>query len=245
MWCQLYGRLLWHATQNKKTKEFTESIETLVPRPWVRASPGILQQASRRAPRIICRKGHVICTSFEDDQVWIVWEDGEGKIGVSEHDTDTEVNRESGDGKHIMECKLSERVTERVRQVNRRYWWRQRVCSCLGRSGIDAELNSVPTGDSVSMEERCIGIIANAMGVVGEDWVSPDTEFDHRRLPGRTPISRRRMVLPSPVDEYVAAAAEWFDASRFSAIRVRPSIGYRAGNKRLRDGAWEARWGHM
>ncbi|PXF48368.1 hypothetical protein BWQ96_01828 [Gracilariopsis chorda] len=83
------------------------------------------------------------------------------------------------------------------------------------------------------------------MPQVGENWVSPDTEFDHRRLPGRTPISRRRIVLPSPVDEYIAAAAEWFDASRFSAIRVRPSIGYRAGNKRLRGGAWEAGWGHM
>ncbi|PXF46778.1 hypothetical protein BWQ96_03469 [Gracilariopsis chorda] len=82
------------------------------------------------------------------------------------------------------------------------------------------------------------------MPQVGENWVSPDTEFDHRRLPGRTPISRRRIVLPSPVDEYVAATAQRFDAFRFSAIPVRPSISYTAGNKRIRDGAWEARWVH-
>ncbi|PXF47532.1 hypothetical protein BWQ96_02676 [Gracilariopsis chorda] len=76
-------------------------------------------------------------------------------------------------------------------------------------------------------------------------WFTPNSEYYHRCYAGHTPIYRRRIVAPYSADHYASSVGEWFDATRFSEIPVNPVSGYLVGNKRLRESAWEARWGYM
>ncbi|PXF44117.1 hypothetical protein BWQ96_06198 [Gracilariopsis chorda] len=83
------------------------------------------------------------------------------------------------------------------------------------------------------------------MPFVNGQWVTPDSEYDHRCYAGHTPIHRRRIITPYSADHYASLVGEWFDATRFSEIPVNPVPGYLVGNKRLRESAWKARWGDM
>ncbi|PXF44228.1 Vegetative incompatibility protein HET-E-1 [Gracilariopsis chorda] len=89
VWFQLHGRLLWHATKCKQTKKFVEEIEKCAPRPWVKASLGILEAPSD-AEEIIRVPGYVMSISMEEDDTWIFWKratfgDDDKAIGVSKH----------------------------------------------------------------------------------------------------------------------------------------------------------------
>ncbi|PXF42693.1 hypothetical protein BWQ96_07579 [Gracilariopsis chorda] len=44
-WFQMYGRTLWNADQCERTRRFTSEVEECAPRPWVKPSVGVLNEA--------------------------------------------------------------------------------------------------------------------------------------------------------------------------------------------------------
>lgn len=72
VWFQLYGWLLLHAAQKKRTREFVLKIERVAPWPWVKASVGFLRQASNSAPEVIRSNGVVCCLRFEEQGLCFV-----------------------------------------------------------------------------------------------------------------------------------------------------------------------------
>eukprot|EP00178_Gracilaria_changii_P002435 TRINITY_DN135_c0_g1_i13.p1 TRINITY_DN135_c0_g1~~TRINITY_DN135_c0_g1_i13.p1 ORF type:complete len:912 (+),score=104.78 TRINITY_DN135_c0_g1_i13:1851-4586(+) len=53
VWFQIHGRLQWLATQNKLTREFVNRMERDPPKPWLRASAGLLEQAGNTTLEVI------------------------------------------------------------------------------------------------------------------------------------------------------------------------------------------------
>ncbi|PXF42703.1 Vegetative incompatibility protein HET-E-1 [Gracilariopsis chorda] len=44
-WFQMYGRVIWHARQCERTRRFACEVEECAPRPWVKPSVGVLNEA--------------------------------------------------------------------------------------------------------------------------------------------------------------------------------------------------------
>eukprot|EP00178_Gracilaria_changii_P023026 TRINITY_DN68_c0_g1_i11.p1 TRINITY_DN68_c0_g1~~TRINITY_DN68_c0_g1_i11.p1 ORF type:complete len:1153 (+),score=198.74 TRINITY_DN68_c0_g1_i11:2850-6308(+) len=93
-WFQLHGRLQWHATLNELTKQFVEKMEKCAPRPWLKASAGLLQQAGGGGAQIVTVPGEVRGTHEERDTIWILSGDY-GRMCVGRYNTRNESYRET------------------------------------------------------------------------------------------------------------------------------------------------------
>lgn len=71
-WFQLHGRLLWYATQCKRTKRFVEEIEECAPKPWAKASPGFLHQARTGAADVLVCDGEPNRLLIDEENVAFV-----------------------------------------------------------------------------------------------------------------------------------------------------------------------------
>lgn len=81
-WFQIYGRLQWHATVNKFTKDFIKRIEDAAPRPFVKAPMGVLQQANPHFQGRVESKGNVLCVRMDKGEVCFLW-NSENEIGIT------------------------------------------------------------------------------------------------------------------------------------------------------------------
>eukprot|EP00178_Gracilaria_changii_P002243 TRINITY_DN13325_c0_g1_i1.p1 TRINITY_DN13325_c0_g1~~TRINITY_DN13325_c0_g1_i1.p1 ORF type:complete len:1137 (-),score=180.46 TRINITY_DN13325_c0_g1_i1:3414-6824(-) len=71
-WFQLHGRLQWCALENEWTSDFLERMESCAPRPWLKASPKLLQEADGNVLQVFSVSGTVLCTHEEKDAVWVL-----------------------------------------------------------------------------------------------------------------------------------------------------------------------------
>ncbi|PXF41419.1 hypothetical protein BWQ96_08854 [Gracilariopsis chorda] len=105
-WFQMYGRVMWYAEQCERTRRLTCKVEECAPRPWVKPSVGVLNEAGGPVSESLrigesCRKIVDICHG--GDVIRVLWTDG-NRVGFV-----TEYNRIHGNRKTY---KLGSAVTE-------------------------------------------------------------------------------------------------------------------------------------
>ncbi|PXF41425.1 hypothetical protein BWQ96_08860 [Gracilariopsis chorda] len=85
-WFQMYGRMVWYAKHCERTQIFLSEIEEHAPRPWVKPSVGILEEAGGAASETVQIGNwyHILCISHGGGVVSILWTDG-GHAYVTEY----------------------------------------------------------------------------------------------------------------------------------------------------------------
>lgn len=91
-WFQLYGRMIWYADQCERSRWFAREIEQNAPRPLVKASVAVLNDAGGRISESlrIERGTRVLCVCHTGDAVRMLWKDGAGMDYVSQYERSSE-----------------------------------------------------------------------------------------------------------------------------------------------------------
>lgn len=87
-WFQMYGRMLRHSKNSRRTREFLSEVKENAPRPWVEPSVGILNEAGSTLHESIEIEGSdkILCLSDGEDLMRILWRGMDGASHVTEYD---------------------------------------------------------------------------------------------------------------------------------------------------------------
>lgn len=83
-WFQLHERLLSYAMKCNRTKRFVEEMEACAPRPWAKATVGLLEQEGTTSLDIVLVFGEVYFIHMDDETVVCCWLKGK-TVGLTKY----------------------------------------------------------------------------------------------------------------------------------------------------------------